>query len=286
MLVVSLEVRQFLQAPLVREHAAARPMVHEIVKAFERLGIDAVKDLDRADLAIGDQLRSASSLLLLAGRFDDDKIMARIKERAQERKGEVEILDEGGAKVFQCRLPPPPTQNPKVALPDQFVLTVLDPGTIAIGIDRAALTEALAKKAGRRKTNVRPRLAELVGRIESKQTVSVVYIPPAERPAGDSTVGLTTMTGGITVTDSIATDVRLEAKDGESAKSLADIIRQAMAKVRNILPGLAAVQLGLDRTGQDAIREMVDSVKVNTRQNTVIVSGTITREMIDKAGGK
>ena len=33
--------------PLVDDNAAAKPMVGEIMKAFERLGIDAAKDLDR-----------------------------------------------------------------------------------------------------------------------------------------------------------------------------------------------------------------------------------------------
>ena len=79
------------------------------------------------------------------GRFDADKIQQRLKERGKERKGDVEAIEEGGASIFQCRLPAPPA-NAKVALPtDHFYLTVLDGSTVALGIDRAAVAEALTK---------------------------------------------------------------------------------------------------------------------------------------------
>ena len=215
------------------------------------------------------------------GRFDADKIQQRLKERGKERKGDVEAIEEGGASIFQCRLPAPPA-NAKVALPNHFYLTVLDASTVALGIDRAAVAEALTKRAGGRKADVKPRVVDLVGRMDPKVTLSVVYVPAGEPAAGGPTSGLTTVTGGLTVTETIRTDIRLDAKDADAAKLLGDNVRDGLAKVRDILPGLAALQLGLDPKQQDAIRQMLLTFRVTTRPDGVTVSGLIPKELIEK----
>jgi|SRR5947209_3251732 len=283
MLVVSLNVQQVLNAALIRDSASARPAVTEATKALEGVGVTA-KDLDRVVLAVGEQLRSSSSILLMHGRFDVDRVQNRLKERARERKNEIEITEEAGVTIFQCRLPRPSTANPRFTPPDRFVLSVLDTNTIAMALDRAALAEALAKKAGGRKTELKARMAELAGRIDSKESLSVVFVPNADLVAGTPAGGLIDVKGGVTVGEAIITQVRLEARDAETMRALADGIRDGLAKVREILPGLAAIQFGLERAGQDAVREMVDSFRVTSRENAVIIAGTITKEMIDKAG--
>jgi hypothetical protein len=277
-LVVSFSVKQFLQAPLAREHIAIRSTIDDMVKSLDTFGIDSRKDLDRIVLAV-----SNDWLILLEGRFDVDKVTGRMKEKARERKDDIQIIDEGGATLFQCRLPAA-GRNAKVSLPERFVLTVLDANTIALAVERKTLTEALEKKAGRRKSDVKPRLAELVGRIDSKESISIVFVPTADQagPLG----GVTTISGGVTITDGVSTEVRIDAKDADATKVVADTARTAVANVREILPGLAAMQIGLDPAGKDAVREMVDSFKVTTSQNTVVISGSIPKELIDKAARK
>jgi hypothetical protein len=285
MLVVSFNVQQFLESPLIRDGGNFKPFVKDAVHALEGFGVDPTKDSDRVLLAVGEQLRASSMLMLFQGRFDADKVQKRLKDRAKDRKADIEVLDEGGATVFQCRLPAPPP-NARVALPGQFYMTVMDSSTIALGIDRAAVTEVLAKKAGRRKTEIKPRIVELVGRIDPKETLSFVFVPPADFLTGGPMNGLTTMTGGLTVTDGVKTDIRLDAKDAESAKLLADNVRDGLGKVREILPGLATLQLGLDRKDQDVIREMLESFKVTARPDGVTIAGAISKDQIDKIGRK
>src|SRR5262245_12637288 len=82
MLVVSFNVKSFLGSRLVRDAASPKPMVTEITKAFANIGVDAANDLDHVVLAVGDQLRSASTLVLLQGRLDPDKVAGRMKEKA------------------------------------------------------------------------------------------------------------------------------------------------------------------------------------------------------------
>ncbi len=284
-LVLSFNVQQFLQSPLIHDSAGLKPAIRDAIQALEGFGVDPAKDTDRVALAVGEPMRAASVLVLLEGRFDAAKVERRMKERAKERKPDIEVIDEDGVSVYQCRLPPPPP-NAKISLPHQFYLTVLDGSTIALGIDRAAVTEALAKKSGRRKADITARVVDLVARIDPKETLSFVFVPAANTLAGGPAAGLTTVTGGVTVADGIKTDIRLDAKDPESAKLLADNVRDGMGKVRDIFPGVAVMQLGLEHKDQDVIREMLDSFKVTQRRDVVTVLGSIPKELIEKIGRK
>jgi hypothetical protein len=285
MLVVSFNAQQFLQSPLARDGTGLKPFFKDAVRALEGAGVDPTKDADHVVLAVGDQLRAGSMLLLLQGRFDSDKVQRHMKDRAKERKDDIEVVEEGGAIIFQCRLPTPPP-NARVQLPNRFHLTVLDGSTIAIGIDRAAVAEALTKRAGGRKADIKPRVVDLVGRIDPKETLSFVFVPPPDLLTGGPLSGLVTVTGGVAVMDGIKTDIRLDAKDAESVKLLADNIRDGLGKVREILPALAVLQLGLDRRDQDVIREMLDTFKVATRPDGVTINGAISKEQIERLGRK
>src|SRR5205823_964226 len=139
-----------------------------------------------------------TTLILVEGRFDVAKLQGRLRDLARDRKADMQAIEEGGATYFQGRLPRPSVADPKVTLPERFVMTVLDTGTIALAADRAALVEAVAKKGGR-KAVVKPRVIELVGKLDPRETLSVVFVPPAELVAGGSAAGLTTVTGGVTV---------------------------------------------------------------------------------------
>jgi hypothetical protein len=285
MLAVSINVRQFLDAPLIKENVSARQAVGEMTKGLQAAGVET-KDLDRVVFALGEQLRSSSWLLLVQGRFDIDRVQARLKERARERKNEIDVVEDAGATTFQCRLPRPSTPNPRFVWPERYFLTVLDNNTIALALDRAGLNEALAKKAGRRRSELKLRLVDLVAKVQPGETLSVVFVPPAELLAGSPLNGLIDVTGGVTVVDAITTQVRLEARDAETTRALGEQVRDGLSKVRDILPGLAALQMGMGAAAQDAIREMVDSFKVTSTGTTVTISGSVSKEMIDKLGRK
>jgi hypothetical protein len=285
MLVMSFNAQQFLQSPLIRDGTGLKPFFKDAVLVLEGFGLDPTKDTDRVVLAVGEQTRTGSMLILLHGRFDADKVQRRMKDRAKEKKDEVELIDEGGATIFQCRLPAA-RPNAKIDLPDRFHLCVLDESTIAVGIDRAAVAEALTKRPGGRKADIKPRVVDLVGRIDPKEALSFVFVPPPDLLAGWAIGGLTTMTGGVTVTDGVRTDIRIDTKDADGAKLLANFVRDGLGKVRDLLPALAVVQLGLERKDQDVIREMVDTFKVTMRPDGVVVSGAISKYLIDKIGRK
>ena len=61
----------------------------------------------------------------------------------------------------------------------------------------------------------------LVGKINPKETLSLVVVPPAEMLAGSPVDGLKTVTGGFTVAEGVKANILLSTKDADSAKSLA-----------------------------------------------------------------
>src|SRR5262245_28717860 len=163
MLILSVDVKQFLRAPLVRgDDRAFRQAIGEAAKGLEAFGVDPAKDVDRLVLAAGEQLKAAHAILLLLGRFDPAKFQARLNDLARQKKNDFEAISEGGATVYRGRLPRHAMPNATFTPPEYFFLTVLDEKTVAFAADRAALTEALAKRAGTRKTEIPPRVAELV----------------------------------------------------------------------------------------------------------------------------
>jgi hypothetical protein len=165
------------------------------------------------------------------------------------------------------------------------MLTVLDGTTIAMAADRAALADAVAKKAGR-KPDVKPRMAELVGRIDPRETLSIVFAPPSELLAGGPAAGLNTVTGGITVADGVKIDVRLDVQDAEASKRLAAEVTDGLTRVKELLPGLAGFQPGVGRKEQEMIKEMLDTIKVGGKPDAVIISSTISKELIEKNARK
>jgi hypothetical protein len=287
MFVLTMNLKQLFQAPLVRaDEKAFQRFVDEATKAFAGFGVDPRKDVDRVVLALGDQLKAATTLVLLEGHFDPAKVEARLRDLAKERKNDMQVIEDGGATLFQGRLPRSVVADPKVTLPERFLLTVLDGSTIAFAADRAALAEAIAKRSSARKTALKPKVTELIGKIEPRESLSIVFVPPAELVAGGTAAGLTSVTGGVTVAEGVKTDVRLDVKDAESAKRLATDVGEGLTRIKELLPGLASFQPGVGRKEQEMIKEMLDTFKVTTKADAVLITSTISKELIDRNARK
>jgi hypothetical protein len=164
-------------------------------------------------------------------------------------------------------------------------MTVLDDASIALAADKAALVEALAKKGGR-KSALSPRVAELVGKMDARETLSVVFVPPAALLAGGAAAGLTTITGGVTVADGIKADVQVETADAEAAKRIAGHVTDGLTRVKELLPGLAAFQPGVGRKEQEMIKDMLDTIKVSVKPNAVAITCTISKDLFEKRARK
>jgi hypothetical protein len=283
-IVLSFNVKQLLAAPLIKgDEKAFKQGMGEAAKALEGFGVDPAKDIDRIVLAVGDQLQPQNVLILLQGSFDSAKVQAKLQELAKEGKN-LDVLTEDGATIYQGKIAMPAMPNP--AVPNEYLMAVLDNQYIAFATDKNALKEALSKKSGGRKSTVKKDVTALIDKINPNETASLVVVPPAEMTAGSPVAGLTTITGGVTVSDGVSTDILLATKDEASAKTLAQTINDALNQVKQLLPLFAGQQPGFGPKEQALVKDMMDTFKATAKENGVGIKSIISKEFIEKNSKK
>jgi hypothetical protein len=283
--VVALNVKQLLNAPLLKsDEKAYKQSLAEATKALEGFGVDPAKDVNRVIFAAGEDMKAKNLLILVEGHFDPAKLQAKLDDLAKEPKYNLKTTKVNGATVYQGRLPQQPV--PTAKLPEQVFFTVLDDSHMAVAMDEGALKDALAKKSGARKADVKKQVLDLIGQMSPQQTVTLVVVPPPEALAGSPVAGLTDVTGGVTVSDGVKTEIKFATKDAEAAKTLAQLIEDGLNQAKLFIPAVAGSQPGFGPKEQAMVKEMMDSIKTTAKQDAVIVQSTISKEFIEKNSKK
>lgn len=144
--VVRLNVKAVVAQPTVLGDAKSiKSAMGEAAKVMESCGIDPIRDLTQATLAVGGNASGRTAVVLIEGTFDPTKIRARLAQLATERKTEIEARSNG---VFQWTLPADKTPAAGgMSLPNRFYFSVIDEKLAAWAIDEAAINDAIDKKA-------------------------------------------------------------------------------------------------------------------------------------------
>lgn len=283
MLVISFNFKQLMDSPLVKQDEKAfKEHMAELTKTLEGFGVDPSKDLSR--VVVAGAMDPQKFLVLLEGKFDKDKFSAKIKELAADKKNNIsESGDDAAVKHFKVKIPK--NALPQPGLPSELVFTQLDDNFLAAAIDENALKSAVDKKGGK-KTDVGKEMVELIGKINPKETLSLVVVPPAEMLAGSPVDGLKNVTGGVTVGDGIKTDILLATKDGDAAKNLAQMINEGLTQVKQVLPLIAAQQPNFGPKEQKMVQDVMDLFKATAGADGVSLQGTISKEFLEKNAKK
>jgi hypothetical protein len=205
-------------------------------KALQGTGIDPLKDIDRLVLAdacppaggegpVSEQLGPTS--LLVQGKFDADKLRAKIASAEKDWPGAATAVKVGGAAAARFDSPMGPV-----------LVLVLDGETVLATRDEGEAAEALEKAAGKRETELKyKRLGELLAKADPKRAVQwfavaehVTSVVASSRPGGKFEIarhdlrsdGIEGFRGGVTLGDA---DFRFQttyfAKDADAARKLA-----------------------------------------------------------------
>jgi hypothetical protein len=280
--VVSFNVKQLLDAPLVKtDKKAFDEGMEHATKGLQDFGVDPKKDIDRVIIAASEDVQKA--LIFLEGRFDAAKIEGKLEAVAKENKDKLKVITEGKAKIFQTELPA--VQVPFPGFPSTLYATVLSDKLIAVAVEKDALSDAIAKKTGSKKAEVKKDVLDLIGKISPTETLSVVVIPPAAAAQGGGPAAdVTQVTGGITVAEGVKTHLQMATKNADAAKTLADQINQGLQQAAAFLPALAGQ--GVDQKQIDVMKEVVGTMKATAEGSGVSVKSTISKEFIQKHSGK
>ncbi|HTK77455.1 MAG TPA: hypothetical protein VL371_19480 [Gemmataceae bacterium] len=279
--VLSVNVKNLLDSPLLRgDEKAFKTAMGEAAKALEEFGVDPAKDLNRVVIAAGEGAPN-NALVLVEGTFNTAKLQSQLANLAKEKKGNVEPAEGAPAGVYQVKLPPQARRSP--GMPDRFLFTVLDRNFLAIAPNQMSLEDVLAKKKGDKKTEIKQEMLQEIGKINPRETASVVIIPPQQLLQGGPAAGMTKITGGVTVGQGVKTDILLTTKDGDAAKDLAKAINDGLAQVKQLIPIFAGNQPGVGQKEIGMITELIDSFKATAQPKGVSIKSEITKDFIDKA---
>jgi hypothetical protein len=284
-LLFALNLRMLFDAPMLNEDAAKpTPGADEVNAAFAEIGLDPSKDLHRVLFALGEPVQARRTILLLEGRFDGEKLRAKLASLVHQKQFNLEQMTLGGLTVFHA--PIPQQAMPPSVLPERAYLAFLEPTVLALAADKDALQDAAARLASARKAELKPKVAELIGKMNAKETFSVVVVPPPDSITKGAMMGLTTITGGITVSDGITGEFFLATKNAEAAKELAQSFEQGLTQMKQILPLIAGQQPGFGPKEQTLTRELLGTIKATARENGVSIKSTITKEFVERSARK
>ena len=279
--VLSLNVKNLLDSPLLRgDEKAFKTAMGEASKALENFGVDPGKDLNRVVLAAGEGGPN-NAVMLIEGTFNTAKLQTQLANLAKEKTGNVEPAEDAPAGVYQVKIPAQARRNP--GMPSRVLFTVLDRNVLAVAADQAALSDVLAKKKGDKKAEVKQEMLQEIGKINPRETASVVIMPPQQLLQGGPAAGMTKITGGVTVTQGVKTDILLTTKDGDSANDLAKAINDGLAQVKQLIPIFAGNQPGVGQKEIGMITELIDSFKATAQPKGVSIKSEISKDFIDKA---
>jgi hypothetical protein len=295
--VVTINVRQILDAPLVKKEAsdALKKTMDEnggVLKHLKELDLDPSKDIDRIVLAnsAGDPDRS---LVIVHGRFEVAKFEAKAEELAKAQPnlwsltnvpdgagGQYKVFKSAKGLDFSSVRPGLKNKPAYIALLDKRVLVAAQEKDLVI--------DALDKAKGRKKTALKSKeLARLLEKANGKQSVWVAVLPSVVGkllPVDDDSSfkenldKIEAISGGFTVEDELRLELALAVKDPEVARELSSEINDGI----NFLLTFVALTSRENKQLESAL-DALKTMKATTRGNAIILKGSVTAEMIEKA---
>ena len=279
--VVNLNVRLLLDSALAKKYGL--PKMRELIKSdeeaqdlFKSLGLDPLVDIQSVTLASTNITDPSKALFILHGKFNADKFHAKAQEVIQ-TYGEILKIHKLEAIQFY-----------EVNFPGQtsFFVAVVNPTTIVASPGKDSLLEALEKTAGKKKSEVKKELLDLLGRVDGNRTLWMIGLKSAlersplsaDENARPVLGKIDTAVAGVTVAADIQAEFMLTAKNEEAAKELSKELVDKLDRAK----GIVSILVG-DVKELQILLELVGALKVSTDDRTVILRGQIGEETIEKS---
>jgi hypothetical protein len=269
--VVTVNVRQMLDAPLVKNNLdtlkALLLATGNVQKVFDDLGFDPFTDIDRVTVAINEV--PTKSLVLVQGKFDPAKITAKAEKAAKENGDILKIGKAGSYTVYEVK---PPEQN------ETLYVAVLDSGTVAASANKDSVVEALDKKEGTRKTELKKELQALLAKVDPKQSIAIATLPGPLAMGGQPMVAkIRAITGGVTITDEVRAELMLNTKNAKDAEDVQSELKDGLDQLK-ALADLTANQ----NKDLKPLVDAMDTLKLTVEGSSVRLKGLLAKEIIDK----
>jgi len=284
---VSVNVRQVLDAPIVKKHLLgpakqALEDLEEVKDVLKDLGLDPFKDLDRVIVAGPGGTDTDRGLIIGYGTFD----VAKITKKAQDAARNNDDL----LKIHKVNLGGGATHNVyEVVFTGQdqsMFVAVVSNKTVIASPGKDYVVDALkANKAKKKAALKNKEFQALIEKMDPKQSLSVAMLgkslnagadaDPIVKLLTDAFKGIEAIGGGLTVNNEFKLELIVAGKDATAAREVKDALDRA---VRLGLVGLGLLgenkQLGL-------LLEVLKTVKVTNKGKVVSVSAKLTADVLE-----
>jgi hypothetical protein len=273
--VVTVNVKQLLAAPLVKANLetvkALMLAAPDIQQALEDIGFDPFRDVENVVVAIDRDPNK--SVILVNGKFDTAKIAARAEKTAKDETGILKVIKASGHTYYSVK--PPEGKG----VPSETIYVALVDGATLVSSSRPdAVLEALDKKAGKKKAELKPELQALLAKADRQQTISIVTLAGPLSATGQAIIEkLSTITGGINVADDIKAAFTLNTKNAKDAESVESELKSGLDQIKALVD-LTANQ----KEDLKPLVDVVNTLKVVTQGTAVTLTGQVSKEVLDK----
>jgi hypothetical protein len=286
-LLISVNVRQIVDSELFKKHALqpaqdALKGLDQVQDVLKELNFDPFKDLDRVLIAKPAGNEQDRGLAIVYGRFDVDKLRARADDLAKTQPDQLKVHkvpDGSGGKavVYEIAVSGQPTP---------VFVALLDKTTVLAGPGKDYVVDAIKKQTAKEKPTLKNKEVQaLLEKMNDKQAVSVAGVGSALAEGSPDEIkavleNLDAVGGGITVGDDIKLEAVLSAKSTDAAKQAKDDIAKGLQDAKLALGLLAAFA---ENPGVDLLADVVNSVKVSTKDKLVTINAAVSAEAIEEA---
>jgi hypothetical protein len=280
--VMTLNVRQLLDAPLTKKYGLAKIEAllkddDEVQEVLKSLGLDPLKEISQVTV-VGRYMEDVGkAFFIVHGKFDVAKFQAKANEVAENLGDVLKIHAAGDFKIYEVNFP---------GQPRGIFVSVLNPSTIVASPQKDYVTQAVDKESGKKKGEISKDLLALVDKLDGKKSLCIGALrgsldktsfaqDEVFKPMLDK---IKTLAVEVTASDHFEAELAVAAQSGDSAKELNKEIEEGLKQAKGIVSLLAGNEKRLQ-----VLLELLEASKVTTQEGSVLIKGQVSAAVIDKS---
>ncbi|MFL5331415.1 MAG: hypothetical protein ACJ8C4_21205 [Gemmataceae bacterium] len=236
-LVVNIQVAQVLDASISKlDIGPARAAAEWINQAAKTLGLDPSKNFERIWIICGDAYPKGT-LVVVQGKFDQDRLLTRFRELGRERKQSARVLYEDERTVLNIEI-----LRAVQAIPGVPASVFVGPASaemLLVAFEKNTLLDALTKRLPKPGPTGAP-VTPLLEKLDRTAAVSVAAaLPSGLTSAQAGLAGAKDLIGTIKLDERITARCTISMAPGQSASVLAERLTRGLKDTRELLPSMA-----------------------------------------------
>jgi hypothetical protein len=275
--VLVVNVRQTLDAPLVKKHALEHikeglKQNDQLQKALTAAGVDPLKDVSSVIVATtGAPTKPENALVIVHGTFDVEKAQTAAEDFAKNNPDKLKIEKQDGIVLYE-------SNTGQSAKPSYSAFA--DKNTAVMSLSKDAVVTAA--KGGGKPATLDKDLTGLLAKADTKQTIWMAALAPSDLKKmlaqGDNTKEFADKIDGFTGAVGIDKDVQAAFHIFTADEKAADGIAELLDNVK----GLAKVFAQQNPKVGGLLGDLTDNIKITTEKSRVDITLKVDEDMIQK----